>query len=185
MAAAIRKHWLVSLIVVAGFAADQISKALIIRYVPFRTSWPGEGFFRFTHVGNRGSAFGLIDDANLVLMVVSFVGVGILLYFYRAQQDPTLAVRASLGLMLAGALGNLVDRVANGHVTDFIDVGPWWIFNLADASIVTGITLLASSLVLGSSKSDEAVDDASAEPVPEFTPVLESTREEPDDEQRD
>ena len=179
MATAIQKHWLVSLILVAGFAADQISKALIIHYVPFRTSWPVEGFFRFTHVGNRGSAFGLIDDANLMLIIVSFVGVGILLYFYRAQPDPTLAVQASLGLMLAGALGNLVDRVANGHVTDFIDIGPWWIFNLADSSIVIGITLLASSVVLGSSKGDEAVDDASAEPV------REPTREEPDDEQRD
>jgi signal peptidase II len=179
VATVIQKHWLVSLILVAGFAADQISKALIIRYVPFRTSWPVEGFFRFTHVGNRGSAFGLIDDANLMLIIVSFVGVGILLYFYRAQTDPTLAVQASLGLMLAGALGNLVDRVANGHVTDFIDIGPWWIFNLADSSIVIGITLLASSVVLGSSKSDESVDDASAEPV------REPTREEPDDEQRD
>ena len=179
MATAIQKHWLVSLILVAGFAADQISKALIIHYVPFRTSWPVEGFFRFTHVGNRGSAFGLIDDANLMLIIVSFVGVGILLYFYRAQPDPTLAVQASLGLMLAGALGNLVDRVANGHVTDFIDIGPWWIFNLADSSIVIGITLLASSVVLGSSKRDESVDDASAEPV------REPTREEPDDEQRD
>ena len=73
-----------------------------------------------------------------------------LLWFYRSYDRPGRPpdrrgawVQCSLGLMLAGALGNLTDRIVRGHVTDFIDVGPWYIFNLADASIVTGIVVFA------------------------------------------
>ena len=52
--------------------------------------------------------------------------------------------------MFAGAIGNLTDRIVLGHVTDFIDVGPWYIFNLADASIVTGVAILAATMLLTS-----------------------------------
>jgi signal peptidase II len=157
----------------AAFIADQVTKLIVIQNVAFRTSWPTTGFFRITHVGNTGSAFGLFDGRNEVLIAASFVGVGILLYFYRQHPAPGLLVSGSLGLMLGGAFGNLTDRLVNGHVTDFIDVGPWWIFNLADASIITGITMVAVSVLL----------DSRTQPDPEVSPVggPEAIAEEPTD----
>jgi len=157
----------------AAFIADQVTKLLIIQNVAFRTSWPDTGFFRFTHVGNTGSAFGLFGGQNVVLIGASFVGVAILLYFYRQHPNPGLLVSGALGLMLGGAFGNLTDRLVNGHVTDFIDVGPWWIFNLADASIITGIIMLAASVLL----------DGRTQPEPEVAPVggPEAIVEEPSD----
>ena len=74
-----------------------------------------------------------------------------LYYFYRSHPNPGLPVQLSLGLMVAGAIGNLTDRLVRGHVTDFIDIGPWWIFNLADASIVCGLAALAVSMWVGRS----------------------------------
>ena len=132
----------------AALSLDQITKLIVIRTVDFGTSWPETGLFRITHVGNTGSAFGLLGGQNSLLIIASFVGMGVVVYFYRSHPNPGPIVRASLGLMLAGATGNLIDRVVNGHVTDFIDIGPWWIFNVADASIVTGITALAASVLL-------------------------------------
>jgi signal peptidase II len=135
-------------VALGALALDQITKYIVINTVPFGASWPDEGFFRITHIGNTGAAFGLFGSQNTVLILASFVGLAILVYFYRAHPNPGKLVRASMGLMLAGALGNLADRVFVGHVTDFIDIGPWWIFNIADASIVTGLIMLAASVLL-------------------------------------
>jgi signal peptidase II len=74
--------------------------------------------------------------------------VGVLLYIYHTHPGPGRLVRLSLALLLGGAVGNLVDRLRLGHVVDFIDVGPWPVFNLADSSIVVGIILLAALFLL-------------------------------------
>ena len=135
------RHGVVVLIALVAFTADQLSKLGIVLTLPLYQSWPTDGFFRFTHVANSGSAFGLFGGHNVPLTLASIVGIGVLVLFYRTQKDASLWLQASLGLMFAGACGNLADRITQGHVTDFIDVGPWYIFNLADASIVTGIVL--------------------------------------------
>ncbi len=75
--------------------------------------------------------------------MVSVVGITILMLIYRSQRHPGNLLRLSLGLQFGGATGNLLDRVRLGHVTDFVDVGSWPIFNVADASIVVGLVLLA------------------------------------------
>ena len=89
----LKQHWYVVLIVVTVFALDQATKYAVIQRVPFRTSWPLEGFFRITHVGNTGSAFGLFGGQNLVLIVASVMGIGVLIYFYRAHPNPGRLVR--------------------------------------------------------------------------------------------
>jgi signal peptidase II len=167
----VARNRLVLIVTAVALALDQATKLAVIRTVDFGTSWPDTGFFRITHVGNKGSAFGLFGDQNSVLILASFLGVGILVYFYRAHPNPSPTIRAALGLMLAGALGNLIDRLINGHVTDFIDIGPWWIFNLADTSIVAGITGLAVAVLLldgGRARvdADAAAASDSEEPVP-------------------
>lgn len=123
-------------------ALDQLTKFVVIQTLPWHQSWPCCGFFRFTHVHNTGSAFGLFQDQNLALLAVSLVGIVALALIYGAQERPGWRMRASIALMLGGAAGNLVDRIVLGHVTDFIDIGPWPVFNLADSAIVTGLVLM-------------------------------------------
>jgi signal peptidase II len=144
----LRRHWPVAAVFALALTADQLTKVWVRSALALGESWPRDGFFRLTHVGNTGSAFGLFGNSNSILIVAAFVGVGVLLLYYRSHPTPGLLVKASLGLLLAGAIGNLLDRLTVGHVTDFIDVGPWYIFNIADASIVCGVIALGASLLL-------------------------------------
>ena len=125
------------------FLLDQFSKFVVREFLGFRESFPEAGFLRITHTHNTGSAFGLFQGQNVPLILVAIVGITILLLIYRSQRQPSNLLRFSLGLQLGGAAGNLLDRVLLGHVTDFLDVGPWPVFNLADSSIVVGLVLLA------------------------------------------
>ena len=72
--------------------------------------------------------------------------IGFLFYFYRTRALSYPMLRLAIGLQLGGAVGNLIDRLRHGAVVDFIDVGPWPTFNVADSSIVVGILLLAVML---------------------------------------
>ena len=123
-------------------ALDQLTKFVVRQTLDWQQSWPCCDFFRFTHVHTTGSAFGLFQDQNLTLLVVSLVGIVALAIIYGMQERPGCLLRASIALMLGGAAGNLLDRILLGHVTDFIDIGPWPVFNLADSSIVVGLMLM-------------------------------------------
>ena len=139
----IYKDFVLIQLAVLIFVIDQFSKFLVRDQLLFRESFPSDGFLRLTHTHNTGSAFGIFQDQNTPLIAVSIVGVGILIMIYRSQRVPSNLLRLSLGLQIGGALGNLFDRVRLGHVTDFMDVGTWPVFNVADASIITGLVILA------------------------------------------
>ena len=124
------------------FLCDQFTKFLVREFLQFRFSFPQEGFFRLTHTHNTGSAFGLFQGQNLPLIFASLVGIAVLVLIFNSQPRQGPLLRLSIGLQLGGAAGNLLDRFLLGHVTDFIDVGAWPVFNVADASIVTGLVLL-------------------------------------------
>ena len=130
------------------FFLDQFSKYLVREFLFLYQSFPAEGFFRITHTFNTGSIFGIFQGQNTAFILVSFVGVAVLLLLYHSQRFPTGLLRLSLGLQLGGAFGNLLDRVRLGHVTDWVDVGPWPVFNVADACIVTGLVLLAWMFIM-------------------------------------
>ena len=132
-----------ALLIVATFVADQVSKGLVRDHMVPGDSVPEEGLFRITHAYNTGSIFGLFPNQTILLMLASGIGICILLIFYRKLPIPGIWLRTSLGLQLGGATGNLVDRITRGRVTDFIDIGVWPIFNLADSSILVGIAVLA------------------------------------------
>lgn len=149
------------------FLADQLTKWLVIKFLDLGESVPVNGFFKLTHTFNTGSAFGLFSGQNFPLILVSVVGITILVLIYRSQHQPGNLLRLSLGLQFGGAAGNLLDRVRLGHVTDFVDVGSWPIFNVADASIVVGLGLLAWMFLISdgsksSPKPDTAASDAAA-----------------------
>ncbi|MDE2801730.1 MAG: signal peptidase II [Chloroflexota bacterium] len=126
-----------------ALAGDQLTKALVREGLRIGESIPAEGFLRLTHVTNSGAIFGLFPNQAVVMTVASLVGIAVLVYFYHAHAGRDWRVRVSMGLLLGGAVGNLIDRFVLGHVTDFLDVGPWPVFNLADSSIVTGVIMLA------------------------------------------
>lgn len=158
------------------FLIDQFTKFVVREFLALQESFPDEGFFRITHTFNTGSAFGLFQDQNTPLIVASVVGITILALIYRGQRRPTNLLRLSLGLQLGGATGNLLDRLRMGHVTDFVDVGPWPIFNVADSSIVVGLLMLAwMFMVAGTSKQQGAGSQEGLEQV--STPVPQTDME--------
>lgn len=133
-------------VLLVTFGLDQLSKYLVRANLDLRESLPEEGFFRITHAINSGSAFGLFPNQTVLLILASAFGIGFLVFFYRSHPLPGALLKLALGLMLGGAFGNLLDRVRVGHVVDFIDVGPWPIFNLADSAILVGIALLVKMI---------------------------------------
>ena len=141
--------FIIALLVVT---ADQLTKLWIRSNLPVGQSLPETGFFRLTHVHNTGAAFGLFYGQSFPLMVVALVGVVIILLyaFFLHRRFPSLDYRltnSALGLVLGGTIGNLIDRLRSGYVTDFIDVGIWPVFNIADSAIVVGIIIFAYSLL--------------------------------------
>ena len=132
--------------------ADQLSKIWIRTNLALGQSVPEVGFPRLTHINNTGAAFGLFREQTFPLIIVALVGVAALLVYaiilYR--RFPILNNRlawVSLGLVLGGTVGNLIDRLRSGYVTDFIDFGFWPAFNIADSSIVIGVSILAYPLL--------------------------------------
>ncbi len=150
------RDWALWGTVVVAFALDQASKRVITSLMHLGESWPREGFFRITYGTNSGTAFGLFPDHTTLLIFVSLIAIGFLFYFYRAHAMRSLVLRCAIGLQLGGAFGNLIDRVLNGKVVDFIDVGPWPIFNIADSSIVIGIAILMGTFLLTKEPKEEA-----------------------------
>ena len=126
-------------VLVITLVSDQITKSLIVHNMHPWESVPSSGLFRLTYVTNSGSAFGLFQNQTLFLIIGSFLGIGVLLVFYRTNHIKSLLLNLSLGLQLGGATGNLIDRIRLGYVVDFIDVGFWPVFNIADSAIVVGL----------------------------------------------
>ena len=126
----------------AALILDQFTKWLTIENLAVGESWPAEGFLRFTHAWNTGTAFSLFQGQGDILTWVSLGAVGVLTWIYRSIDNPHWVLRIAFGMQFGGAIGNIIDRIRLGHVTDFLDVGPWPIFNIADSSIVIGIGLM-------------------------------------------
>jgi len=143
---------LAALAVIAAvvFGLDQWSKALVKAslaegewWAPIPSAWR---LFRFTHTTNTGAAFGIFPNQGGFFVVIAIVVVVAIVLYYRHLPAGSWLVRIALGLQLGGAMGNLIDRVRLGYVTDFVDVGFWPVFNVADSSIVIGVALIAYSL---------------------------------------
>jgi signal peptidase II len=124
-------------VAVAVVAADQVTKSLVRHNVRVGSS---DGIFpgvEIVHVHNRGVAFGLFVNGGVVLVIVGVAAVSALLIFFATHSRRPL-VWLPTGLLLGGAAGNLIDRLNQGYVTDFIHLPLWPSFNLADMSITFG-----------------------------------------------
>jgi len=127
-------------------ALDRLSKWWVVRHFELGESLPLiPGIFHLTYVRNTGAAFSMLRDAAPVLAVFSAVVVlGILVF---ARQIHALGLRGEVGLILGGGLGNLIDRVRDGSVVDFLDFRIWPVFNLADTALVVGVLIAAYRLL--------------------------------------
>jgi signal peptidase II len=149
---AMGRRWniLIFLSIVAIIVAlDQFSKQWIRDNIPLGGSLPAMGQLTIVHVQNTGSAFGLFTGQAFLLSIIAVAGLVVVLLFFRYLKQLGLAGGIALSLIFAGAMGNLIDRLRLGHVTDFIYVRLWdnfyWpAFNVADSAITTGAILLAA-----------------------------------------
>ena len=147
-------------------AADQSSKIWIRSYPESQTIFEA-GFFRIIRTHNTGAVFGLFQGQSFPLAIIAIVAIVALLFFtlfiyHRFPLLDSRLGRPALGLVLGGTMGNLVDRLRFvfdstagnlverlnlGYVTDFIDIGIWPTFNIADPAITVGVILFAYSLL--------------------------------------
>jgi signal peptidase II len=145
------------LIAAAIAVADQATKAIVVRDLPLHQSVTViPGLLDFTHVRNTGAAFGLLNAVDfpykpLVITGVALIAlIAIAVYANRFGTD-TAMTRIALGLVLGGAIGNLIDRAGQGYVVDFVDFywrgWHFWAFNVADAAITVGAILLILDLL--------------------------------------
>ena len=105
-------------------------------------------FFRFTYWQNTGAALGIFQNANIPLLILSgIISVLIIWYYHKAFKEP-LVYRISMGLLLGGAIGNIIDRIQLGFVTDFIAVGRFPVFNVADSCVTVGVMLMLLGLLI-------------------------------------
>ena len=145
-AAALLRWAFLAFVVAAVVAADQLSKAYATAHLQWGESWiPLEAvrpFFRFTLTHNTGAAFGLFPQGGTLFLLIALVVAAVILYYYRQLPPQAWLVRLALGLQLGGALGNVVDRLRQGYVVDFLEVPHWPVFNVADSCIVVGVALL-------------------------------------------
>jgi len=132
----------------AAVFADQLTKQVIARTLDVGSSVDLIGPFTIHHVENSGIAFGFFSSRTTIVIAVTAIAVGWMLWFFArsGRRHPILPV--ALGLVLGGSISNLVDRVRLGRVTDFLDLSAWPAFNLADAFIVVGVAILFVALVL-------------------------------------
>ncbi len=133
-------------------ASDQLTKLWVRSSLGLGESSPEAGFFRIKYVQNTGGAFGIFEDGTFILAIVNLIGAAVILYLiFNTSKFPLLVdrkIQFFLSLILGGSLGNMLDRFFLGYVTDFIAVGSWPPFNIADSAVVSGTFLLAFFLIL-------------------------------------
>ena len=131
--------------------ADQLSKIWIRTNLPIGQSLFEIGFFRVIHIQNTGAAFGIFPDQPVALTIISFIGaIALVLCAILSRRclpflDNMLG-KSALGLVLGGTIGNLIGRFRFGYVTDFLDLGFWPTFNIADSAVTIGVIIFAYSL---------------------------------------
>ncbi|MCS6908616.1 MAG: signal peptidase II [Anaerolineales bacterium] len=131
---------------------DQWTKELVRRTLQVGEVWsPWEAltpYVRIVHWKNSGAAFGILQGFGGLFMVLAIVVALMIVFYFPKVPRRDWSLRLALGLQLGGAVGNLIDRLRHGYVTDFISVGTFPVFNIADSSISIGVAILALGLWL-------------------------------------
>ncbi len=139
---------------------DQLTKWLIQQNIPLHGQHVIiKGIFNLRHDTNDGAAFGLMRGQNLLLIIISLLAIGFIFFYYKRFRE-SLWMKIALGFLLGGALGNFIDRIRLGEVTDFLQFrlpGFWWpTFNAADVAVCIGAGMLMVHLFYQRGDYDEA-----------------------------
>lgn len=161
-------------------AVDQWTKILVRQNLDFMevwSPWPWlMPYARLLHIHNTGAAFGMGQQFSYVFMTLSIIVSCLIVFFYPQVPKSDLPLRAAMVMQFGGAIGNLIDRFTLGYVTDFVSVGTFAIFNVADASISIGVAVLIVGMLVKEYQDrrhkapETPADEAGAPPLDEITP---------------
>lgn len=168
-----KKYWQIVAIAVVIVALDQWTKSLVRANIPLGGTWLPESlqwlhpYARIVHWYNTGAAFGMFKDGSMVFTVLAFIVIGLILYYYPQVEQADWSLRIAMSMQLGGATGNLIDRLTIGHVTDFISIGNFPVFNVADASITIGAAVLfLGILIMEQKERKNKQEQTEQEPTP-------------------
>ncbi len=158
---------------------DQWTKWLVRTNIPLGGSWLPDSlqwlspYARIVNWHNTGAAFGMFQNGSMVFTVLAFIVIAAIIYYYPQVEKHDWTLRLAMSMQLAGAMGNLIDRLLRqGRVTDFISVGTFPVFNVADSSITVGTIILLLGIYLQEraamkNKNDAAKSEPASEPTGE------------------
>jgi signal peptidase II len=148
-------------------ALDTWTKVLVDKNIPVGGAWLPDSlahylrYFRVTHIHNTGTAFSMFAGADQVNLIISILAIVVAIFiaaiFPRIDRNET-ALRAAVILQLGGTIGNLISRLTYGYVLDFISVGNFAVFNIADASLVIGASLMVLAILIEEIKERKSED---------------------------
>jgi len=119
---------------------DQITKFLIRINFQLNETFPIiKNIFHLTYIQNFGAGFGILQQQKWILIFISLIVVGVILFYFDRIKDKEILLQVLVGFILGGTIGNLIDRVIYGFVIDFIDFKIWPIFNVADSFVTIGV----------------------------------------------
>ena len=142
--------------------ADQVSKTIVVRTMSLYESVPViENFFHFTYITNDGMAFGIdFPFGYFIFSLVSALLTLFLFWYLWTVRNDSLVIRLGLAMIIAGAVGNLIDRLMLGEVIDFLDfmIGNfhWYVFNLADSYVSVGMVLILTDSIFLEKKREKS-----------------------------
>jgi len=135
-----KKILTVSLIALLIIFFDQLTKFFIIKNFNLNQSLAIiNKVFHLTFVKNTGAGFGILKGQNILLIFISIIVIGLILYYLDRIKENEFLLQILIGFVIGGTVGNLIDRVRVGYVIDFLDFRIWPVFNIADSFITVGI----------------------------------------------
>lgn len=152
-----KKILFIVFIILISICIDQIVKQVIIKNILNSSIEIINGVLNFTYVENTGGAYGIGSNNILMFIIINVIIIGILMKFVISKRDEiNNALLIAISLIIAGGIGNLIDRIFRGYVIDFIDINPvlkYPVFNIADIFVVTGCIVIAIELIYRTIKS--------------------------------
>jgi signal peptidase II len=172
----IQRYWPIATIAAVIVALDQWTKWLVRANIPPGGTWLPDSlewlspYARIVHWYNTGAAFGMFQNASMVFTVLAFIVIAAIIYYYPHVENTDWSLRLAMSMQLGGAIGNLIDRLTLGHVTDFISIGSFPVFNVADASISVGaVVLLLGVWLMERAEKKEKSNAGASKPTGETT----------------
>ena len=153
-------YWLFALIAGTLILLDQWTKGLVRANLAMGEIWVPWTWLapcaRVVHWYNTGVAFGMFQDHGMLFTILNSLIAGFILIFYPRLSENDWFLKVALSMQFGGAVGNLIDRFSIGHVTDFISVGNFAVFNIADASVSVGVAVMIIGLWIQEKKEKDS-----------------------------